>query len=436
MTTETESARRLAARLRALEGLHPRVIDLSLGRVERLLDRLGRPQDRLPPVIHLAGTNGKGSVLALLDACLTAAGQRVHAYTSPHLVRFNERIRLAGQDIGDDALLALINRVESVNDGAEITFFEVTTALAYLAFAEAPADWLLLETGLGGRLDATNVIATPALSIITPVSLDHQSYLGDTLEAIAGEKAGILKPGVPAVIADQPPEALAVIERAAGEAGAGLYLAGRDWQVEPAEGGLSFRGRDWRLDLPAPALAGAHQIGNAGTAIAALQLLTVSGQLPRNAMPGAISAGLRQVRWPARLQQLTDGPLATGLSPGWELWLDGGHNPSAAAALADWIAGSDRPVWLVVALLGNRDPGAFLRPLAGMAAGLFAIPGPGDHDWHTAEDIAGAAAALGLTADTAESVEDAIRQIAATGDQGRILIAGSLYLAGEVLARA
>src|SRR5947208_1337665 len=308
--------------LAELKALHPRRMDLSLGRIERLLAALGNPQDRLPPVIHIAGTNGKGSTVATLRACLEAAVYRVHVYTSPHLVRFHERIRLAGQLIKEDSLLALLEECERANAGAPITFFEITTAAAFLAFARVPADIVLLETGLGGRLDTTNVVRHPAVAAITPVSLDHQAFLGDTVAAIAGEKAGILKPGVPAVIGPQPDDAAGVIEARAAAIGAPLYRWQKEWRCDPqpppAAGGMRYEGGRWRLDLPLPALAGLHQTANAGTAIACLEQLS-GFSLPAS----AISDGLRHIDWPARLQRLTRGPLVAMLPAGSELWLDG-----------------------------------------------------------------------------------------------------------------
>src|SRR5947208_3003629 len=311
--------------LAELKALHPRRMDLSLGRIERLLAALGNPQDRLPPVIHIAGTNGKGSTVATLRACLEAAVYRVHVYTSPHLVRFHERIRLAGQLIKEDSLLALLEECERANAGAPITFFEITTAAAFLAFARVPADIVLLETGLGGRLDTTNVVRRPAVTAITPVSLDHQAFLGDTVAAIAAEKAGILKPGVPSVIGPQPDDAASVIAARAAAIGAPLYRWRQEWRCDAdSPAGMRYEGGRWRLDLPPPALAGPHQIANAGTAIACLE------QLSDFSLPAAAPAdGVRHIDWPARLQQLQRGPLFEMLRPGWELWLDGGHNPAA-----------------------------------------------------------------------------------------------------------
>jgi dihydrofolate synthase/folylpolyglutamate synthase len=407
--------------------LYPKIIDLSLDRVRDLMARLGDPQDHLPPVIHVAGTNGKGSTVAMLRAILEAAGYRVHAYTSPHLVRFNERIRLAGTLIQEPALVDLLEEIERVNAGAPITFFEITTAAAFLAFARNPADVVLLETGLGGRLDATNLVKAPAACVITPVSMDHMSYLGDTVAAIAGEKAGILKPGRPAVIGPQVPEALAVIEARAAAIGAPLFRAGSDWGAIPTAAGWRFEGARMSLDLPLPNLPGRHQIDNAGGVLACLERL---GDL--SVPQSAIRTGLAKIEWPARLQRLKTGPLVEGLGAGIELWLDGGHNPSAGAALAVQAATwSDRPLHLVVGMLNNREPADFLGPLAPHLATLQAVEIPGEPNGHDPEIVAAAARGLGIPTEIAPSVAAAIARIEGPA---RILICGSLYLAGSVLA--
>lgn len=416
--------------LERLSRLHPKLIDLSLGRIEHLLAALGNPHENLPPVIHVAGTNGKGSTIATLRACLEAGGCRVHAYTSPHLVRFHERIRLAGRLIEEQALVELLEECERANGGAPITYFEITTAAAFLAFARTPADIVLLETGLGGRLDATNVIRRPAVTAITPISLDHQAFLGDTIAKIAAEKAGILKMGAPVVIGPQPPDAEAVIETRAGETGAPLLRWQREWCCDMAGNGMSFTGRHWRLDLPLPSLAGAHQIVNAGTAIACLEQLR-DVRLPSD----AIAQGLRQIEWPARLQRLTRGQLAAMMPPGWELWLDGGHNPGAGMILAEVIAGwRDRPLYLIVGMLITKDAAGFLAPLAPYAEELAAVTIPGEENPLPAETIAVAARALGMTANAAPSVAAALGQFISEASGGRVLICGSLHLAGTVLA--
>ncbi|BBK34969.1 bifunctional folylpolyglutamate synthase/dihydrofolate synthase [Allostella sp. ATCC 35155] len=417
--------------LARLLALHPRVIDLSLGRIRRLLDQLGRPHEALPPVFHVTGTNGKGSTCAYLRAALEASGRRVHVFTSPHLVRFNERIRLAGALISDDALVALLEEVEGVNAGEPITFFEIVGAAAFLAFARTPADALVLEVGMGGRLDATNVVARPAASIITPVSLDHMAFLGDTVPAIAREKAGILKPGCPGIIGPQTTDALAVIERHAAAVGAPLLCFGRDWTVAPTADGLRYEGPRWRLDLPPPGLLGRHQYDNAGGAIAALEAFDPGLD------PAALAAGIAGVEWPARLQRLRQGPLAAALPAGSELWLDGGHNvacaEAVAAELARWPA---MPTHLVFAMLDNRDPKAFLAVLAPLAASLEAVTIPGEHKSWSAADAAAAAQAVGIPAVAAPDLASALAGIAARsgGKPVRVLICGSLYLAGVVLA--
>jgi dihydrofolate synthase / folylpolyglutamate synthase len=416
--------------LERLGHLHPKLIDLSLGRVERLLAALGNPQDRLPPVVHVAGTKGKGSTVATMRACLEAAGYRVHAYISPHLVRFHERIQLAGRPIEEDALMVLLEECERANGDAPITFFEITTAAAFLAFARTPADIALLEVGLGGRLDATNVIRWPAVAAITPISFDHQAFLGDTIAAIAGEKAGILKPSVPAVIAPQPSEAETVIDARAAAVGAPLFRSGREWRCDRSAGGMRYTGERWDFDLPLPSLIGEHQIVNAGTAIACLERLaefTVSRE--------AIAGGLRRIDWPARLQLLRHGPLIDAVPADWELWLDGGHNPAAGEVLADVAAGwHDRPLYLVVGMMNTKDAPGFIAPLAKHVQSLTAVTIPGEKNALPAEAIAAAAASIGFPARTADSVLAAVEEIGRCGGKGRVLICGSLYFAGNVLA--
>jgi dihydrofolate synthase / folylpolyglutamate synthase len=365
-----------------------------------------------------------------LRACLEAAGRRVHVYTSPHLVRFHERIRLAGELIDEDALLGVLEECERANRDAPITFFEVTTAAAFLAFSRTPADVVLLETGLGGRLDATNVIRRPAVVAITPISLDHQGFLGDTVAAIAGEKAGILKPGTPAVIGPQSDEAAAVIEARAAAIGAPLYRWHREWQCNAAGRGMRYEGEKWRLDLPLPSLPGAHQIANAGIALACLERLG-GFSLP----PDALAAGLRRIDWPARLQRLARGPLAEILPPRWELWLDGGHNPAAGQVLAEMAAKwQDRPLYLVDGMLNTNDAGGFLAPLAPYAQALYALTIPGEENALPASRIAETARALGIGAEETGSVGTALRAILAREGPARVLICGSLHLAGVVLA--
>lgn len=416
--------------LERLLALHPKVIDLSLGRIERLLACLGHPERRLAPVVHVAGTNGKGSVLAYLRAMLEADGRRVQVYTSPHLAHFHERIRLAGGPIGEAALTALLEECEAANGGAPITFFEITTAAAFLAFSREPADILLLEVGLGGRLDATNVVERPLATCITPISLDHTQYLGETLEAIAYEKAGILKPGVPAVIAVQDPAVLETIERRAAAVGAPVVAVQHRPAWQATAGGFLLDGPGGQAAWPRPALLGDHQIDNAVTA---LTLADALGALSPS--EAARRRGLTQAVWPARLQRLRKGPLVEVLPAGWELWLDGGHNAAAgqvlAAALADW---SDRPLHLIYGMLNTKAAEGFLRPLAPHAAGLRAVAIPGEPATLTAEQASAHAAACGITASPAASVGEALAAILADGGPAaRVLICGSLYLAGHVL---
>ena len=418
--------------LARLRGLHPRRIDLSLGRIERLLARLDHPEQRLPPVVHIAGTNGKGSVLAMLDAMLQADRRRVQRYISPHLVRFNERFLFDGQPIGEPELADVLDACERANEGQPITEFEITTAAAFLAFSRHPADVLLIETGLGGRLDATNVIARPRLTAIAPVSLDHQDYLGQRLEQIAFEKAGILKPGVACVLGPQPPEALDVIEARAAEVGAPLTVHARDWQASRTTDRLLVRIGGRTLDLPLPALPGCHQIDNAGLAVtAALALAELEPA------PAAIAAGLREVRWPARLQLLQRGPLVELLPAGWRLWLDGGHNPAAAQALAASLRGPEtdpRPLHLIVGMLTTKDERGFLTALAPLAGSITTVPVPDEPASRDPVEAAALAAELGWRARPARDLENALRAIvAAAPEPSRVLICGSLYLAGHVL---
>lgn len=404
---------------------HPQRIDLSLDRMRALCAALGDPQDRLPPVVHVAGTNGKGSTVALLRAMAEAAGLRVHAYTSPHLVRFNERIRLAGRLIEDQALNAALDRVEAVAGPA--TVFESATAAAFLAMSETPADLALIEVGLGGVLDATNVIERPLLSLITRVDLDHAEFLGTDLAAIAGEKAGVLKPGAPGVVARQRPKAMAAIDRAAAAVAAPLTVMGVDFDAWPENGGLAFQSAERFLDLPAPALAGGHQFDNAGLAVAAALELG----LPE----AAIASGLRTAVWPARLQRLAAGPYgAAARAADAELWLDGGHNPHAARALAEFLtarqARAPLPLALIVGMLGNKDAGGFFEALKDTGGHVFTVP----FDGAAAEPAALAAVAQGhgLGAMAAASVTQALDRALALGAR-RVVICGSLYLAGQVL---
>ncbi len=378
----------------------------------------------------MAGTNGKGSVIAFLRAILEAAGYRVHVFTSPHLVRFHERVHVAGQEIGEADLLDVLEECETVNAGRPITFFEITTAAAFLAFARTPADITLLETGLGGRLDATNTVRKPLLTVITPVSMDHQHFLGNTLEEIAGEKAGIMKPGVPCLMAAQSRKAARVLTAHAREVGAPLRSEGADWYVLSRRDGLTYAAGERKRDLPLPVLSGKHQHRNAGLAVACAESLD-GFPVP----DPAFARGLETARWPARLQHLADGPLAALMPEGWELWLDGGHNPGAGKVLAEhsrkW---RDKPLYLVVGMMSGKDAIGFLKPMEAMIAGFRGVTIPGEQNALPAEKAVLAAEMLGLAAAPAASVEQAIRDVVEKErGPGRILVCGSLYLAGHVL---
>ncbi|MEZ5676173.1 MAG: folylpolyglutamate synthase/dihydrofolate synthase family protein [Thalassovita sp.] len=411
--------------LERMMALHPKVIDLTLDRMWRLLHALDDPQDRLPPVIHIAGTNGKGSTQAMIRAGLESAQKTVHAYTSPHLARFHERIRLAGDLISETALTQILDECYATNEGGNITYFEITTAAALLAFARTPADYTLLEVGLGGRLDATNVIAQPALTIITPVSIDHEAFLGDTLAKIAGEKAGIIKRGVPCIVGPQPDEALEVIEATAERLGAPLIAHGQHWHVWEERGRLIYQDETGLLDLPLPNLPGAHQLQNAGAALAALRHLGCSDT--------AAEAAVTKAHWPARMQRLRQGPLIDA-APQADLWLDGGHNPAAGLALAAHLASlPKRPTYLICGMLNTKDITDYLSPMAPHVTRLTAVSIPGETNTLPADTTAQAAQKSGMQADTAASVLDAVRQIAASDPHARILICGSLYLAGAIL---
>ncbi|MEM9436506.1 MAG: folylpolyglutamate synthase/dihydrofolate synthase family protein [Pseudomonadota bacterium] len=411
--------------LERMMALHPKIIDLTLDRVWRLLERLENPELSLPPVIHIAGTNGKGSTLAMIRAGLEAAGRTCHAYTSPHLARFHERIRVAGDLISEEALTAVLDECYEANGGAPITYFEITTIAALLAFARTAADHTLLEVGLGGRLDATNVVAKPALTVITPVDMDHQKFLGDTLPEIAFEKAGILKRGVPCVVARQHEAAMDVIEAQAAKVGAPLIAHGQHWHVWEERGRLVYQDETGLLDLPLPNLLGPHQIENAGTALATLRHLGHS--------EAACEAGITSAYWPARMQRLTKGPLLN-TAPEAEIWLDGGHNPAAGAAIAGTLAGlPQRPTHLICGMLSTKDVAGYLSPLQEHAASLFAVSIPGETATLPANDTRQYALDVGMEAFEAESVFAAVTAIAANQPRARILICGSLYLAGHIL---
>jgi dihydrofolate synthase/folylpolyglutamate synthase len=414
--------------LTRLTTLYPMAIDLSLDRMRRLLDDLGRPQDKLPRVIHVAGTNGKGSTIAYLRAMLEAGGSRVHVYTSPHLVRFHERIRLAGKLIEDDALTAILEEVERVNAGRPITFFEVTTAAAFLAFSRAPADAVLLEVGMGGLLDATNVVARPAACALTPISFDHMQHLGDTLTKIAGEKAGIIKPGVPTAVGPQPAEAAAVFAARAAELGAPLYRYGAEWSVRESDSGFRYAGRA-ALDLPRPALAGRHQVDNAGLAIAVSELVPELGITPAH-----VAQGLARAEWPARLQRLRRGPLVDLLPPGWDLTLDGCHNEGGAEVLGAWMAGERGPFDAVFGILSTKDPAKIFQHVRPYIRRLRAVTIPEDRLSLPADAVALAARGAGIAdAAASPSVAAAVAELVKGEGPARIVIAGSLHFAGYVL---
>lgn len=405
--------------------LHPKVIDLTMERVERLLAALGHPEQKLPPVIHIAGTNGKGSTQAMIRAGLESEGALVHAYTSPHLARFHERIRLAGELISEAALTALLDECVVANGPDEITFFEITTCAAFLAFAREAADYTLLEVGLGGRLDATNVVESPVLTVITPVSIDHQQYLGETLAEIAGEKAGIIKRLVPVIVGPQESDGMDVIEAKAARMGAPVLAYGQQWSVSEERGRLIYQDENGLLDLPLPNLQGPFQIFNAGAAIAALRALG-KGE-------AACEAAVTKAFWPARMQRLRFGPLVDS-APGIELWLDGGHNPAGGAAVAETLARMPkRDTYLICGMLNTKDVRGYMQPLAAQVTGLHAVSIPGEKNTLPAEVTREAAVSVGIHAVTAGSVAQALSAIALENPEARVLICGSLYLAGGVL---
>jgi len=423
--------------LARLLALHPKRIDLSLDRMWRILEALDHPERKLPPVIHVAGTNGKGSTIAFMRAMLEAAGAHVHVYTSPNLVRLNERFRLGGAGggvlVGSEELAEALEACERANGSAPITVFEIETAAAFLLFSRHPADALLLEVGLGGRLDATNVVAQPLASVVTPVSIDHIDFLGDTVEKIAGEKAAIFKRGVPAVVGRQTEGPLAVIVERAGEIGAPLHVAGQDWVASEERGRLVYQDEQGLLDLPSPRLFGRHQIDNAGTAIAALRAAGFK------LAPAAYDKGLVRAEWPARMQRLSVGDLLVHAPAGSEVWLDGAHNPDGgrivAGALADLEERVSRPVVLIVGMLATKDREGFLRNFTGLTRRLIAVP-IHQEKGVPAEEVAQTARGIGIPADACADVAAALAHVADLDldPPPRILITGSLYLAGEVLA--
>ncbi|MDO6521903.1 folylpolyglutamate synthase/dihydrofolate synthase family protein [Shimia thalassica] len=420
----TQTSDAVLARMMAL---HPKIIDLTLDRVWRLLAALDNPQDQIPPVIHIAGTNGKGSTQAMIRAGLEGAGKSVHAYTSPHLARFHERIRLAGELITEAHLTDILDECYEKNGGIDITYFEITTCAAFLAFARSQADYTLMEVGLGGRLDATNVFAKPELTIITPVSIDHEQFLGNTLAKIAAEKAGIIKRGVPCIVGPQQDEAMDVIEATAQKLGAPLIAYGQHWHVYEERGRLIFQDERGLLDLPMPALLGEHQIMNAGAALAALRQLDMQEE--------AFEAAMTQAEWPARMQRMKTGALVDAAGKA-ELWLDGGHNAAAGEALAKVLSTlPKRPTHMICGMLNTKDVTGYLRPLAAQADSLIGVSIPGEANTLPAEETAKAAASVGLASSIADSVEDALATITANDPEARILICGSLYLAGHILRK-
>jgi len=414
--------------------LHPNTVDLSLERLQRLLSRLGNPHRKLPPVFHVAGTNGKGSTVAFLRACLEASGARVHVYTSPHLVRFNERIRVAGHLIDDDTLIVTMRDVLNVNANLPITFFELTTAVALLAFSRTPADACILEVGLGGRLDATNVIENPVVTGIAQLGIDHQSWLGNTILAIAAEKAGIAKKSVPLLLSRYPKTVTARIAEVAGLAGAKTLVRGEDWDCALYEGQLHYRDANGKLSLPLPRLAGAHQFDNAALAVAMLRHQTAV-PVPES----ALRAGMGWAEWPARLQRLDAGPLTSVLAADAEIWLDGGHNPAAGRAIADAFrshALADRPFYIILGMLATKDAAGFLKPFAGRATAVYTVPIAG-HESHDPAELVRVARETGLPGSASPGVAEALAEIARGSDRARppvVLITGSLHLAGTVLA--
>ena len=411
--------------LARMMSLHPKVIDLTLDRVHRLLAALDHPEKSLPPVIHIAGTNGKGSTQAMIRAGLEAEGALVHAYTSPHLARFHERIRLAGSLISEPALAALLDEAVAANGPDPITFFEITTVAALLAFARTKADYTLLEVGLGGRLDATNVIDRPALTVITPVSIDHQQYFGDTLPEIAGEKSGILKRGVPCIVGPQEAAGLDVIEARATKLGVPLFIYGQHWHTSQEAGRMIYQDENGLLDLPLPSLLCAHQITNAGAAIAALRYFGKSS--------AACEAAVTRPEWPARMQRLRQGPLVDA-APEIELWLDGGHNPAGGQAIGATLAAMPkRPSYLICGMLNTKDIKAYLYPLASHIQALHAISIPNEINTLSAENTRDAAISVGMRATAEADVMAALNSIKAQDANARVLICGSLYLAGMIL---
>ncbi|WP_196220734.1 bifunctional folylpolyglutamate synthase/dihydrofolate synthase [Roseibium hamelinense] len=429
----------VTAILDRLLALHPKEIDLSLGRMYRLLEALGSPHEKLPPTVHIAGTNGKGSVTATLRSLLEADGKRCHVYTSPHLVRFNERIRLGdtGEFVSDADLFDALHRCEEANGGDPITFFEITTAAALLLFSERLADVLLLEVGLGGRLDATNVIENPLVTVITPVSMDHEKFLGETLADIAAEKAGIIKSGCPVVIARQDESIEPVFELAAARVNAPFFRFGQEFMAMPDQGRFAFQDEGGLFDLPLPSLPGSHQIENSAIALKTLK--------EANLWVGEETAAraLKSINWPGRLQSLRHGPIFEQCPAGAEVWLDGGHNPGAGVLVAAFMGEQEernpKPLYLVTGMLSTKDPEGYFRAFEGLARHVGTVPISTTTAARDPFELADCARAAGLRATPFGSLEAALSDICLSSDRDgeppRILICGSLYLAGEVLAR-
>ena len=436
--------------LKRLSTYYPVAIDMGLDRIVRLLGDLDNPHLKLPPVIHIAGTNGKGSTLSFFKAMLEASGKKVHAFTSPHLVRYNERVVLAGEEISNDFLIDVLEECERANKDRPITFFEITAVASFLAFSKIPADVILLETGMGGRLDATNVVPNPALTVITMISNDHGKFLGSTLPQIAGEKAGILKPCAPCILGPQTKDALAsgvdiVVEQKAVEVGADIHIAGMPedeggWLVRAGESGFTFTGLGRVMELPFPAMLGDHQILNAGTAVAGLLRLKQTGNPLWQIEEDAIRKGIQTAHWPARMQRLDDHEEFLSLPENCELWLDGGHNDSAGAVLADqarkWRQQDDKEFHIVMAMLTTKTPEEFLEKLAPLADRITVIPVPNDPLSFEPRELEKRIGRMdGIKADISKADDwlDAIRRLTASSGSKRILTCGSLYLAGDVL---
>lgn len=424
----------LEGKLRRLYGMGRKKINLTFSEpYMQLLQAFDNPHQKLPPVIHVAGTNGKGSIVATLRSILEAGGYKVHTYTSPHLCKFNERIYLAGQHIGDDFLESLIDEAVELNAGRDVTFFEITTTIAFAAFARTSADIVLLETGLGGRQDCTNVVEQPGATIISSISMDHVEYLGDTIGKIAGEKAGIMKRGVPCIISTQKhEEATQVLKQKAASLDAKLYRAGAEWVSETKEGMLHFVFKPVtpfvEQMLPLPNLKGTHQIANAGAALAALKV--IEGRFP--VTEEAIKKGLQNIEWPARLQDITPA-FGKTLPKGWDVWLDGGHNDDAAQILStqaqEWKK-DGKHLHLVLGMMNHKDPQTFMRPLEQYLKSVAFVDIPDEPKSHKAQDIK---QAVDIPAEAFDDFTKAVRHITDHNEPGRILIAGSLYLAGHVL---